>query len=119
MSPLGLDGEVEHARPGGGERLPDGRHVRGLADAEEAAAAARAADLAAVAPAVRAASQHRIDGRRRHAWREPLAVLPFLGDLAPDLGPVAGSSARRMATAMSRIRAKRPGPRGPCRCGAW
>src|ERR1700704_2866813 len=72
-----LDAVVEQARPavsqGGGDR----RMRLGRAVAEKTAAAARAAPLGGSRPGRRCAGDQVVDGWRRDARRQPLAVFPF------------------------------------------
>src|SRR4051794_27789773 len=71
---FGLDAVVEHARAAGRERLGDGRADTGRAVAEQAAAAAGAAHFRGRRARGFRAGNQIVDGRGRHAGREPLAV---------------------------------------------
>src|SRR4051812_33492991 len=88
--PIALDAVVEHAGAAGGERLRNRRPLVGWPVAEEASTAARTADLGCGRPCRRCTGDERVDRRRGDAPREPLAVLPLLGDRGPDAVPVAG-----------------------------
>ncbi len=106
--PSRFDAEIEEPAAMRGDRLADGGDAVGLAEAEQAAAAAGAADLAAERAGAARRGEHRVDLRRRDAGRQALAVLPLVGDLPADLGPVAALERRRASLpAMSRMRAKR------------
>ena len=103
-----------------GERAADRGDVFRLADAEQAATASGAADLAAPGAGGARGLEHGIDRRRGDAGRQPLAILPFVRDMTAD---------RRPILALERI-AHRHGdiayPReagahvaDPRRCAAW
>src|SRR4030095_4199664 len=91
---FGFDAIAEQARAAGAERLLDGRSTLRRAVAEQTAAAARAADLHRRRPRVRGAAEELVDRGRRHAGREPLAVLPFDSDVLSDGRPVAAFECR-------------------------
>src|SRR5215204_2048419 len=71
--PAGFDGEVQHARAGFVQGLADCRDVAGVAEAEQAAAAAGAAHLAAEGASLLGGVEHHVDLARRDAGRELLA----------------------------------------------
>src|SRR4029450_8140600 len=91
---FGFDAIVEHARAAGAERLLDGRSTLRRAVAEQTAAAAGAPHLRRRRPSGRGAIDELVDRRRRHARREPLAVLPFDSDVPSDGCPVAAFECR-------------------------
>src|SRR3989454_8310478 len=83
-----LDSVVEESRAAGRERLGDRRSCRRWTVAEETPTAARAADFRGSRAGCTRARDEILNGRRRHARREPLAVLPLGGDLPADFAPV-------------------------------
>ena len=93
----------------------------GRAVAEQTAAAAGAADLGGRGAGRGRARDQVVDGRRRDAGRQPLAVVPFDGDLPADLVPVAALRApsriadRGVADPLEAVE----DVRGRRRCGAW
>src|SRR3989475_7997857 len=83
-----LDSVVEESRAAGRERLGDRRSCRRWTVAEETPTAARAADFRGSRAGCTRARDEILNGRRRHARRELLAVLPLGGDLPADFAPV-------------------------------
>src|SRR2546426_9856696 len=83
-----LDSVVEESRAAGRERLGDRGSCREWTVAEETPTAARAADFRGSRAGCTRARDEILNGRRRHARREPLAVLPLGGDLPADFAPV-------------------------------
>src|SRR5215510_13715664 len=76
-----FDAVVEQAGAAVGERLCDRPAGRRRAVAEQAAAAARAADLRCRGAGRKRAVDEIVDRRRRDARREPLAVVPLDRDV--------------------------------------
>ena len=89
------------------QRLADGRHAVRLADAEQAAAAAGAAHLAAQRPAPRAAASIASIAGVVTPGASRLRFSHSSATWRPTSGQSRRSSAVRIATAMSRMRAKR------------
>src|SRR5262245_8137372 len=86
---LALDAESEDPGAAAGERVSDRRHIAGLAQAEQAAAAARSTHFPPQRSRTARRRQEGVDSWRRHAGRETLAIVPLGRDLAADLTPVA------------------------------
>src|SRR2546422_23871 len=89
-----FDAVVEQAGPAACQRRGDRRMRLGRAVAEKTSAAARAAHLGGGRSRRRRADDQVVNGRRRDARRQPLAVFPFPGDLPADLLPVAALQRR-------------------------
>src|SRR5215470_18589572 len=87
--PAGLDSVVEEPRPALCKRFGDGDSCRRRPVTEQAASAAGAADFGGGRAGSPGPCHQVIDRRRRDTWREPLAVVPLLGDLPSNLVPVA------------------------------
>src|SRR5437870_2188061 len=87
--PFGLDAVVENARATGGERVGHRSARLGRAVTEQAAATAGAAHLGSGRSSSASARDQIVDDGRRHAGREPFAVVPLGRDLPADLVPVA------------------------------
>src|SRR5512135_686404 len=85
---VGFDEVVQNPGAAGRQGLPDAILVAGLRIAEQAAAAARAADLRGRRTRFSRARDQLVDLRRRHARRQPLAVLPLMADLPAHLVPL-------------------------------
>src|SRR5512138_2082564 len=86
---VALEREVEDACAAGLQRAADGVAGVGRAVAEETAAASGAAHLGRRCPFCHGARDEIVDGWRGHSRSETLAVVPFFGDRASDLVPVA------------------------------
>src|SRR5258705_7645708 len=105
---VALDGEVKQPGAAGGERVGDrGTHI-GRPVAEQAPAAARAAPLRRGRAGRHRPRDERLDGGRRHARRQPLAVLPFFRDRRAHAVPVAlheplAHRRRRVADALEAV----------------
>src|SRR6187455_1078989 len=84
-----LDAIVEQPGAAGSERFTDGAVCLRRAIAEHAAAAAGAADLGRGGPGRHGAADEVVDRGRRDAGRQPLPVVPLLGDEAAHRVPVA------------------------------
>src|SRR5204862_7900283 len=87
--PFGLDAVVENPRAAAGEGVGNRLARLRRAVAEEASTAAGAAHLGSGGSGHASPRDQVVDDRRRHAGREPLAVVPLGGDLPADLVPVA------------------------------
>src|SRR2546423_8744041 len=86
---FGFDAVVEQPRTAGCKRVGDRLACVRWTVAEETAAASRAARFRAGRTGGARTRDQIVDGRRRHAGRQPLAVLPLGRNLPSDFLPVA------------------------------
>src|SRR5262245_27553260 len=89
-----FDAVLEDTSPSDGEGFGNPRARRRRTVAEEAAAAPGAADFGGSGSGCRRARHQVVYRRRRDAGRQRFAVVPFGGDLAADLVPVAADQGR-------------------------